>query len=62
MKKDMFTLWKEKNSPERIQELIDGFVNACHTNEEERIFRAGFYAGLHIDEISKEIGLDDIPD
>ena len=58
--KDMFELWKNKEFPEEIQKKIDGFVNALiKSNHEVEIFRAGFYIGMHIEEIRKELGIKD---
>lgn len=58
--KDMFKLWKNKKFPKELQRKIDSFANAlknsCHEIE---IFRAGFYIGMHIEEIRKELGIKD---
>ena len=57
---DMFKLWKNKKFPKELQCKINGFANALiHSSPEIEIFRAGFYIGMHIKEIRKELGIKD---
>ena len=58
--KDMFKLWKNKKFPKELQHKIDGFANALiHSSPEIEIFRAGFYIGMRIKEIRKELGIEE---
>lgn len=58
MKKNMFELFRDKELPGDIQDLITAFTSECKS-EEERLFKAGFICAKHIKEIRKQRGIEE---
>ena len=50
MKKSIYTQYCEQKLPENFQKRAEGFASISDTVQEE-MFRAGFYCGLHINDV-----------
>ena len=56
--KNMYTLYKQKKLPKKIQDHIDARVSFSD-DEKEKLFLAGFMVARNINEIRKEMGMED---
>lgn len=57
MKGSCYARFCEGKLPKKFQKRAEGFASVADTVQEE-MFRAGFYCGIHLDEINPKIGND----
>jgi hypothetical protein len=50
MKKSIYTQYCKQKLPKKFQKRAEGFASMSDTVQEE-MFRAGFYCGLHINDV-----------
>lgn len=57
---NMYKQFKEKKLPEQIQKRVEAFARENAKDKKKKfLFVAGFYVGMHIDEIRKATGADE---
>lgn len=57
MKGSCYARFLEGKLPKKFQKRAEGFASVADTVQEE-MFRAGFFCGIHLDEINPKIGND----
>ena len=58
MKGSCYARFCEGKLPKKFQKRAEGFASVADTVQEE-MFRAGFYCGIHLDEINPKMGMVD---
>ena len=57
---NFFEEWRQEKLPEKWQKKTDSFAVApIHNSPEQMNFRAGFYIGMHLEQIKKEYGVEE---